>query len=599
MRYGLLARTLVVAGATLTASSGFAASKCELGRAAELTITMRGLRPTIATKINGKDATFVLDSGAFFTTLTADAATQYALSTSIAPFGFRIEGIGGAFTPEIGRAKSFELAGVTLQNVDFFVGGSGVGGVGLLGQNLLENFDVEYDLGNGAVRLFRTSGCDHANLAYWVKGGESFSSMPIDAIDRRNAHTVGVAYINGQKIRIAFDTGAYTSILSLSAAAKAGVKPDSNGVVAAGYSTGIGSGVAKSYIARFDTFKVGDGEEIKNARIRISDMDLKFTDMLLGADFFISHRIFVGNHEHKLFLSYNGGPVFDLTPRGGPAPDAKPGDLDAANPPGKSDESNADPAELARRGSAMAARREYAPALALLSKAIELSPNEPEYYFERANAYWSNHQPDLALADFSRVIELKQDFLPAYLPRAQLYADKKDTTAAVSDLETVDRLAPKSADLRFLLASMYERQDRLPAAITQYGLWIDSHPDDSRMLMALSGRCFYRALQNQELPAALSDCNTVIRRADKGRPEVPNALVNRGLVQLRLKAFDKAIADCNDALKLQPKLTRALYIRGLAEGRMNKRSNSDADIAAAKEQLPHMADFYAKYGITE
>jgi tetratricopeptide (TPR) repeat protein/predicted aspartyl protease len=599
MRKALLACFPLLIGATLFAPSGFAASKCELGRAAELSITMRGLRPTIATKINGKDATFVLDSGAFFTTLTADAATQYGVSTSYAPFGFRIEGIGGAFTPQIGRAKTLELAGVTLQNVDFFVGGNGVGGVGLLGQNLLENFDVEYDLGNGAVRLYRTNGCEHANLAYWVKSDQSFSTMPIDAIDRKNAHTVGVAYINGQKIRIAFDTGAYTSILSISAAAKVGVKPDSNGVVAAGYSTGVGRGTAKSYIARFDTFKVGDGEEIKNARIRIADMDLKFADMLLGADFFISHRIFVGNHEHRLFLSYNGGPVFDLTSHEGSAPDAKPGTLDAANPPANSDEGSADPAELARRGSAMAARHEFAPALESLSKAIELSPNEPEYYYERANVYWSNKQPDMALADFSRVIELKQDFLPAYLPRARLYADKKDNTAALSDLETVDRLAPKSADLRFTLAGMYEFQNRLPESLANYGQWIDSHPDDSRIPAALSGRCWNRALLDQELPAALSDCSTAIRRSDKGFPGTANMLANRGLVQLRLKANEKAINDCNEALKVQPKLAKAMYIRGLAEGRMNKKTNSDADMAAAKELAPRIVEFYAKYGLTQ
>jgi len=36
-------------------------------------------------------------------------------------------------------------------------------------------------------------------------------------------------------------------------------------------------------------------------------------DMLLGADFFVSHRVFVANKEHKLFLSYNGGPVFNLS----------------------------------------------------------------------------------------------------------------------------------------------------------------------------------------------------------------------------------------------------------------------------------------------
>ena len=34
--------------------------------------------------------------------------------------------------------------------------------------------------------------------------------------------------------------------------------------------------------------------------------------MLLGADFFLSHRILVSNSQHKLYFTYNGGPVFQL-----------------------------------------------------------------------------------------------------------------------------------------------------------------------------------------------------------------------------------------------------------------------------------------------
>jgi hypothetical protein len=32
--------------------------------------------------------------------------------------------------------------------------------------------------------------------------------------------------------------------------------------------------------------------------------------MLLGADFFVSHRIYVSNAQHKMYFTYNGGPVF-------------------------------------------------------------------------------------------------------------------------------------------------------------------------------------------------------------------------------------------------------------------------------------------------
>jgi tetratricopeptide (TPR) repeat protein len=72
----------------------------------------------------------------------------------------------------------------------------------------------------------------------------------------------------------------------------------------------------------------------------------------------------------------------------------------------------------------------------------ELSPNDPEFYYQRANAYWANNQADLALADFEHVIALKQDFLPAYLPRAEIKLSKHDEQGALADLESVDTLAP-------------------------------------------------------------------------------------------------------------------------------------------------------------
>ena len=615
-----ISAALIGCGAFLGTPSAVAAEKkCKIGKVVDLPITMNSLRPTIDAKINDKDAKFVLDSGAFYSMISSATAQEYNLKTRPGPFGFKVIGIGGAADVQIATVNNFSIVGLTMKNVEFLVGGSDVGNAGLLGQNLLEKFDVEYDLANGMIRLFHTEDCENTRLAYWLAPDQAYSLMPIDHIDPLHPHTIGVAYVNDHKIRVEFDTGASTSILSLKAAERAGVKPDSPGVVASGYTRGIGRGMTKEYIAPFATFKMGDQEEIKNTRLRIADIGLDNADMLVGADFFVSHRVFVANKEHKLFLSYNGGPVFNLSqkhpastessPEGQPDPqiseaqqtgEAKPaGDAKQADTKqgGDSDTVAGHAAELARRGSALAARRDFGPALADLSKAVELSPDEPEYYYQRANTYWASGQADLALKDYDHVLLLKQDFLPAYIPRAEIKLAKKDTPAAIADLEAVDRLAPKQADLRFMLGELYERIDRLPAAIEQFSLWMQYNPDDSRMVTAAAARCFSSALQNQDLPTALSDCNTALRRADKKNEAYSHLFVNRGLVRLRQGDYDRAIADFNDALKMAPKNARALYARAVAESRKHNKTDSERDLDSARQIAPRVAEKFERYGI--
>lgn len=114
----------------------------------------------------------------------------------------------------------------------------------------------------------------------------------------------------------------------------------------------------------------------------------------------------------------------------------------------------------------------------------------------------------------------------------------------------------------------------------------------------MSGRCLLSALQNQELGTALSDCNTALRRADKSDKNYPYLYADRALVRLRLGDYGKAISDCNDALKLSPNNARALYTRALAEARLNKKGESDADQQAAKKITADIAERYGKFGIT-
>jgi len=585
-----------------------AANQCEMRQVAELPIVMRGYQPTLAVKINGKDARFLLDSGAQFSMISAATAAEYGLKTASGFMNLKVKGIGGSQDARTAKVDQFSIGHVVVNDAQFMVGGSEVGpGLsGILGQNMLKNFEVEYDLGHGMVRLFQSKNCDNVMLAYWLAPNEVYSKVPILSVAESRAHTVGYAYINGKKIAAMFDSGASTSVVSSLAAEYAGVKLNSDAVTPAGLSHGIGQGVMQTYIGRFSSFKIGDGEEIKNASLRIGKgNDLAGEDMLIGADFFLSHRIFVGNNEQVLYLSYTGGPVFDLS-KHSDAPQAENGPAVSSEAVGGSEKGaekpavaagDQDAADLARRGSALVSRRDFAAALPLLSKAVAISPSEPEYLYLRGNAYWANGQNDLALADFDQVIKLKQDFLPAYIPKAALLLAKGDKSAAIAELDAVASLAPKAADLRFSLGLEYQKVDHFTESIHQFDLWLDEHAVDSRKLSAYSARCLSRGLGNQELGQALSDCDSAMLNASKTLPENSQAWAHRAVVRLRMGDYAKATSDCDHALKMMPKNALALYLRGVVESKTNKKTESDADLAAAEQIVPKLRERMSRVGI--
>ena len=95
--------------------------------------------------------------------------------------------------------------------------------------------------------------------------------------------------------------------------------------------------------------KIGD-QEIHHFKLRIGAIDLPDVDMLIGADFFISHRIYVDNATNRMFISYTGGNIFDTQARRAE---------DAASSAPTQDESQApkDAEGFSRRGAVLASLR--------------------------------------------------------------------------------------------------------------------------------------------------------------------------------------------------------------------------------------------------
>jgi tetratricopeptide (TPR) repeat protein len=308
--------------------------------------------------------------------------------------------------------------------------------------------------------------------------------------------------------------------------------------------------------------------------------------MLIGADFYLSHRIYVATSQHKLYFTYNGGPVFNLTS----SPSTKAATDPAADEP-------SDAAGFSRRGAAFAARHDYQHAIADFTRACELAPGEADYFYQRGIARWQNEQPDLAAEDFDQALKLKPDDVSALMARAELRLRGKDNAGASTDLDAVDRVSAKEADIRFTLARDYVRADLLPQSVVQYDLWIASHSDDSKLVMALNDRCWLRALSGQDLGDALADCNAALNRSPKDGPINAQIFNSRGMVRLRMGDFDRSIADYDAAIKLQPKYAWAVYGRGLAKLRRGKNSEGQSDIAAAIALRPRIADELKKRGI--
>jgi tetratricopeptide (TPR) repeat protein/predicted aspartyl protease len=611
------------------------AGQCQLQKIGEMPVDMQGLHPLVTTKINGAKARFLLDTGSFYSTMWRDAAARYQLPVTPAPGdSLYIEGVGGREKAEIATIKSFEFLGVPLSKVQFLVvnQGSSDDPAGLIGQNLLRISDVEYDLANGAVRFFKPVGCDGQPLAYWAVS-TPYTSVKLQSMYVSEYHLSATAVVSGRRMRVWFDTGASRSLLSLDAAARIGITPSSPGVTFLGTGGGIGMGAVKMWIAPVASFQLG-GEKVEHAHLLIADLeprhpvgyvsDSETPDMLLGDDFFLSHRIYVAYSQHKIYFTYNGGPLFNLNLPQVVSGRAKPpttldASTHAAAAPGAQAQPSA-PADadgLRRQGMAYASMQEFDRAIADLTRACELAPGDAENYYDRGLVYSRGKQLKPALKDFDAAIKLQPDDIDAHLARALLLQSQPDVDPAAtsvdirSDLDVVSRLAPPAASVRLMLGSLYGRLGDYRTALSQIDQWLDTHRLKSDQAIGLNNRCWLRARANRDLRAALDDCNEAldltpyvpgtiksrIRRA-VDTPSRLDALDSRGLVYLRLGRPNAAMSDYDDALEIDPNLPTSLYGRGLAELRLGRKARGRQDLAAAEKLDGGIAKRFAGMGLT-
>ena len=433
----------------LAAAAGFglmtgapAWADCKLNQVMELPVTMLGARPTVTLLVNGQPVKFLVDSGSWASAIDTTAAR--ALGLKLAKTDERSRGIGGEVDLYFTTIDSLAISkDATLGKVDMLasadVGGSGY--AGLIGENILGFADIEYDLPHGAIRFFKQDGCKGANLGYW--GAPAAFELDLthtgklpESRDRDPNHydpgdldrdVRAAALINGQKVIVTFDTGASTSILNRNVAARAGVTPDTPGAQSVGLFGGIGPERKSAWVAPFDSFALG-AERINNTRIRFGDLDRVQTDMLLGVDFFLSHRIFIANSLSKAFISYVGGPVFNFNDANMAAKAKSAGDG-----AGASGKASAD--SLIGQASSLSGRQDFAGAVALLDRAVALDAKRADALVLRGRAKLALGKGKDGMNDLNQVLALEPSNFEALITRGGILARRGDMDGARRDLE--------------------------------------------------------------------------------------------------------------------------------------------------------------------
>jgi tetratricopeptide (TPR) repeat protein len=239
---------------------------------------------------------------------------------------------------------------------------------------------------------------------------------------------------------------------------------------------------------------------------------------------------------------------------------------------------------LAERGYFYRRIKNYDPAIADLTKGIELKPMTSRLYYERASCYVETGQYDKAIEDFTVAIEHfgKPGSEPApetpepYRGRADVYTRKGDYDSAIRDytLSIENKMWNPAANYRlrgwnYFLKGDYEN------AVKDFTKWIELEPDNPRAYNSLGD--LHKNMGKFDL--ALQDLN-------KGLEINPNhyyCTVTRGEVYTAMGDLNKALDDLDRAIRIDPKNPCAWYYRGLAYKKRVDRSNAVADFKKCVE----------------
>lgn len=195
-----------------------------------------------------------------------------------------------------------------------------------------------------------------------------------------------------------------------------------------------------------------------------------------------------------------------VTPTGGPVPQAELGDVDA----------------YLTRGTTLGKQGRLVEAIADFTEAIELDPDSASAYLRRGEAYLRTGRPADAIADLTKAIAIDPENATSYTYLGGIQQVHGDLEDAAANLTKAIKIDPYNALAYYIRGIVFSEQGKLEEAIADFSTAIDLEPN-------------YTA-----------------------------AYLRRGFAYGPQGRLEEAIADFNKAIEIDQSLARAYYGRGLA-----------------------------------
>lgn len=295
-------------------------AECKQQIVASIPIKFVNNQPMVEATINGKpaDLRFAINTETY---LWGTALKDYGLKEVVGNSIAFLYGIGGNADVTASRIHELKMGDAVKKDGFYYMvyaikkeGEAGVFGTSAFGGGA----DIEIDFPNNVVRAIKSSGCKEEEVVYWggaysVIAPNKAGFLPI---------TLGGKELNGY-----YDPGNEVTFVSVEGARHAGIPPQAAGSLPMGMISGGAVKPIEVSIANYPEIEIGD-EKIKNAPLAVGDVwpnrSVSFLpEVILGADFFRAHRVYIARGQKKLYFSYAGGALFgDIYTRLG-APDPR------------------------------------------------------------------------------------------------------------------------------------------------------------------------------------------------------------------------------------------------------------------------------------
>jgi tetratricopeptide (TPR) repeat protein len=221
--------------------------------------------------------------------------------------------------------------------------------------------------------------------------------------------------------------------------------------------------------------------------------------------------------------------------------------------------------------------------------------NQSLIYFYRGNAYLPKGDYDLALADFNQSIKLQPTFAEAYANRVLIHMVKNNYTQALADANQAVKLQPD-------LAIAHNNRGVIYAATGNYDEAIADFSQTLKLIPTTSDTAHTDRTNNRTNSSQLGSFNfnddREILIASFFATDLSDYLVyvNRGFVYLSKGDYDRALADFNQSIQLQPDSTFAYLNRAAVYFIKQDYDRALADLNQVIQLQPDFDLAYVKRG---